>query len=218
MLRHAIERGPNDFQLILKEVLDLPERKKKELAELLQETTLSSIITAAKTVADRLKFIAGFESIVFNAETKERLKERSQLHKILAENTWVFGEEYNLWVSDRDLKRVLEKHRSILDPNIEMDESVNVVGKTRGIVDLMFSRATRRHRANDIEHLVVELKAPKVRIGADEITQAKRYAMAVSEDERFHTVRGVCWHFWVVSNSYDDYARHDVEGGPDPAR
>ena len=218
MLRHAIERGPNDLQLILKEVLDLPESKKKELTELLQETTLSCIITAAKTVADRLKFIAGLESIVFTAETKARLKERSQLHKILAENTWVFGEEYNLWVSDRDLKRVLEKHRSILDSNIEMDGSVNVVGKTRGIVDLMFSRATRRHRANDIEHLVVELKAPRVRIGADEITQAKRYAMAVSEDERFHTVRGVRWHFWVVSNSYDDYARSDVEGGPDPAR
>ena len=82
----------------------------------------------------------------------------------------------------------------------------------------MFSRATRRHRADDIEHLVVELKAPRVRIGADEITQAKRYAMAVSEDERFHTVRRVRWHFWVVSNSYDDYARSDVEGGPDPAR
>ena len=218
MLRHAIERGPNDLQLILKEVLDLPERKKTELAELLQETTLSAIITSAKTVADRLKFISGLESIVFDPETKQRLKERSQLHKILAENTWIFGEEYNLWVSDRDLKRVLEKHRAILDPNIEIDESVKVVGKTRGIIDLMFSRATRRHRANDIEHLVVELKAPKVKIGADEITQAKRYAMAVSEDERFHTVKGVRWHFWVLSNSYDDFARGDVEGGPDPAR
>ena len=52
----------------------------------------------------------------------------------------------------------------------------------------MLSRATRRHRADDIEHLVVELKAPKVNIGADEITQAKRYAIAVSRDERFHSV------------------------------
>ncbi len=218
MLRHAIERGPNDLQLILREVLDLPERKKKELAELLQETTLSSIIASAKTVADRLKFVAGLENIVFDADTKGRLKERSQLHKILAENTWIFGEEYNLWVSDRDLKRVLEKHKKVLDDNIQIDESVRVEGKTRGIVDLMFSRATRRHRANDIEHLVVELKAPRVNIGADEITQAKRYAMAVSQDERFHTVNGVRWHFWVVSNSYDGYARVDLEGGPDPAR
>src|SRR5581483_763265 len=165
-----------------------------------------------------LKFIAALESIVFDPETKGRLKERSQLHKILAENTWVLGEEYNLWASDKDLKRVLEKHRAVLDPDIVIDDPVKVIGKKWGIVDLMLSRATRRHRANDIEHLVVELKAPKVVIGADEITQAKRYAMAVSKDERFHTVKGVRWHFWIVSNSYDEFARADIEGGPDPAR
>jgi hypothetical protein len=42
--------------------------------------------------------------------------------------------------------------------------------------------------------------------------------MAVSKDERFHTVKGVRWHFWIVSNSYDEFARADIEGGPDPAR
>jgi hypothetical protein len=218
MLRHAIERGPDDLQMILKEVLGLPQRKQKELAALLQETTLSAIITAAKTVADRLKFVAALESVVFDPETKGRLKERSQLHKILAENTWLFGEEYNLWASDKDLTRVLEKHRAVLDPDIVIDDSVKVIGKRRGIIDLMLSRATRRHRADDIEHLVIELKAPRVKIGADEITQAKRYAMAVSNDERFNTVKGVRWHFWIVSNDYDDFARSDIEGGPDPAR
>lgn len=218
MLRNAIERGPEELQLILKEVLDLPARKQKELANLLQETTLSAIITAAKTVADRLKFISAIESIVFDPETKGRLKERTQLHKILAENTWLFGEEYNLWVSDKDLRRVLEKHRNHLDPNIAIDEPVKVIGKTRGIIDLMFSRSTRRHRANDIEHMIVELKAPKVKIGADEITQAKRYAIAVTSDERFSTVDGVRWHFWLISNAYDDFAKHEIESGPDRER
>lgn len=218
MLRNAIERGPEELQLILKEVLDLPARKQKELANLLQETTLSAIITAAKTVADRLKFISALESIVFDPETKGRLKERTQLHKILAENTWVFGEEYNLWVSDKDLRRVLEKHRDHLDPDISIDEPVKVIGKARGIIDLMFSRSTRRHRANDIEHMIVELKAPKVKIGADEITQAKKYAIAVTSDERFLTVDGVRWHFWLVSNAYDDFAKHEMESGPDRER
>jgi len=32
-------------------------------------------------------------------------------------------------------------------------------------------------------------------IGADEITQAKRYAIAVTSDERFSSVDGVRWHF-----------------------
>ena len=77
MLRHALERSPSELQLIINEVLDLPRRKQQELAVLLQETTLSAVITAAKTVADRLKFITGLESILFEPEQKGRLKERN---------------------------------------------------------------------------------------------------------------------------------------------
>jgi hypothetical protein len=74
-----------------------------------------------------------------------------------------------------------------------------------------------RHRST-IEVMIVELKAPRVTIGPAEITQGQRYAMAVSQDERFHTVKGVRWHFWIVSNKYDDFAKEVIEGGPDPAR
>jgi hypothetical protein len=212
MLRSAIERGPGELQTIMKEVLDLPLREQKALADLLQETTLSAMITATKTITDRLKFISGLEAIIFDTEMKKRLKERSQLHKILAENTWVFGEEYNLWVNDRSLNAVLEKHKDHLDPDIVINEDVKIIGKTRGIVDLMFSSTTRRHRANDIENLVVELKAPRVKIGSEELTQAKKYAFAIAEDERFKTVPGVKWHFWVVSNDYDQFTKREIDG------
>jgi hypothetical protein len=37
------------------------------------------------------------------------------------------------------------------------------------------------------EHLIVELKAPKVKVGADEITQIEKYAYTVAEDERFRS-------------------------------
>lgn len=90
MLRSAIERGPEELQMILKEVLDLPAKQQKELAALLQETTLSAIITAAKTVADRLKFIAALENIVFDPETKGRIKERTQLHHSCREHLGVW--------------------------------------------------------------------------------------------------------------------------------
>lgn len=217
MLRNAIENSPEELQLILTQVLDLPIAKQKELADLLQETTLSSIITAAKVVADRLKFITGLETIVFDPEHKEKLKERSQLHQILAANTWVFGEEYNLWVSDGDLKRVLEKHRAVLDPSIRIDEPVKVVGQKRGIIDLMFSRAVRNHKPDDKEHMIVELKAPKVKIGPDEITQIMKYQHAVTSDERFNTVPGLRWHFWIVSNELTEYAKNIIKG-VDPRR
>ena len=103
--------------------------------------------------------------------------------------------EYHLWVNDKSLTQVLQKHRDNLDPNIVIEEPVTIVGKTRGIVDLMLSRSVRRHRADDIEHLIVELKAPSVSIGDKETTQTIKYAMAVAADERFKTVPGVRWHF-----------------------
>lgn len=218
MLRNAIEKSPSELQLILNEVLGLPKRKQQELAELLQETSLSGIITAAKTVADRLKFLTALEKIIFDLEKKKLLKERSQLHKILQENTWLFGEQYNLWVSDKSLTNVLRAHSKHLDPDIVIDEPVKIIGKKRGIVDLMFSNSVRRHRENDIEHLVVELKAPSVKIGSKEMTQVEEYAFAVVDDERFNTVEGVKWHFWVISNEMDSYARKKIEGGPNPKK
>ncbi len=214
MLRHAIETSPNDLKLILNEVLQLPKKQQKDLADLLQETSLSAIITAAKTVADRLRFLSGLEYILFNSDAKAVLKERSQLHKILAENTWIFGEQYNLWVSDKSLTTVLRKHRDMLDPSVAIDEPVKIDGKKTGIVDLMFSTASRRHRPDDIENLVVELKAPAVKIGAKEITQIERYAFAINGDERFKGVAGVRWHFWVISDELDDFASQKIDGGP----
>src|SRR5205807_9609997 len=57
----------------------------------------------------------------------------------------------------------------------------------------------------ELEHLVVELKAPKVKIGKKEITQTEEYAISVSRDARFRTANGVKWTFWALSDEIDDY-------------
>ncbi len=211
MLRTAIEKSPEDLQLIMNEVLGLPKRKQEELAGLLREASLSSIISAAKIVADRLKFIAGLEQVLFDPDMKARLKERSQLHKIIEDNTWLFGEEYNLSVSDKGLTAVLQKHKKILGDDIVIDRPVRHISQKRGIVDLMLSRALRRHRVDELEHLIVELKRPKVKIGDDEITQVEKYAISVANDERFRTVNGVKWTFWAISDDVDQYAAYRMD-------
>lgn len=218
MLRHAIERSPTELQRILDEVLRLPKRKQKELAVLLDETDLSAIISAATMIADRLKFLHGLRIILFDHEAKERLKERSQLHKILETNTWIFGEEFNLWASDKELTTVLKTHKEKLDPQLIIDEPVKLLTRKRGIVDLMLARSQKRHRADDYEHLVVELKAPKVTLTSKELTQIKDYALSVSRDPRYHRVAGVRWHFWLVADKYDDFVQSEIASGPDPDR
>ena len=69
---------------------------------------------------------------MFNTDLKARLKERSQLHKIVEDNTWLFGEEYNLSVSDRGLTAVLRKHRNILGEDVVIDKPVKHISRKRG--------------------------------------------------------------------------------------
>ncbi|AOK18860.1 hypothetical protein WT26_22985 [Burkholderia cepacia] len=210
MLRQAIERSPEDLQVILDEVLRLPKRQQEELAQLLRNTSLSSIIGAAKVVSDRLKFLSGLEAVLFDPEPKKRLKERTQLHRIIADNCWLFGEEFALSVDDQSLTMALVEHKKLLGSEVVIDEPVKHISQMRGIIDLMLSRATKQHRANQLTHLVVELKAPKVKIGSDEVTQIQGYAFSVMSDPRFDKV-GVTWNFWVISDTLDRYTEHLVQ-------
>lgn len=204
MLRQAIERSPEDLQVIMDEVLLLPKKQREELAQLLRETSLSSIISAAKVVADRLKFLNGLEAVLFDPEPKKRLKERTQLHKIIAQNTWLFGEEFSLSVNDQSLTAALVEHKKELKTDVVIDEPVKHIYQKQGILDLMLSKATKQHRANQLTHLVVELKAPKVKIGHEEVTQIQGYAFSVMDDPRFSKV-GVTWNFWVISDELTPY-------------
>ncbi|MBK7815026.1 MAG: ATP-binding protein [Rhodocyclaceae bacterium] len=209
MLRQAVEKSPEELQVILTEVLDLPEKKQKEFAKLLQETSLTAIISASKVVADRLKFIEGLDVLLFKEGEKENLKERTQLHRLLADNTWIFGEEFSLSVDDQSLTEVLRKHLIAKGVSAVVDEPVKRIDGKRGIVDLMLTRNIPCARENELEHLVIELKRPTVDIGAKEIEQVKSYAFAVAEDERFNGL-DTRWTFWVISNGMDSYAKHEA--------
>jgi hypothetical protein len=216
MLRQAIEKSPAELQLILNEVLELPIRKQEELVKLLRRTPLSSIIGAAKMVGDRLDFLDGLESLLFNAESKQQLKERSQLHRILADNnTWIFGEEFALTVDDQTLTEVLRKHAKLAKLEIVINEPVKRFDGTKGIVDLMLSRKIPGARAEDLDHLVVELKAPKVKLGPAETTQIQSYAFAVAQDERFRDLN-TRWTFWLVSNDMNDFVKKQIRSSGHP--
>jgi hypothetical protein len=209
MLRQAVERSPEELQLIIGEVLGLGQRKQEELARLLKRTTLSAIISAAKMVGDRLDFLSGLETMLFDPDLKKHFKERKQLHRILADNTWVFGEEFALTVDDRSLTEVLRQHLRAAGREIVINDPVKRLDGSTGIVDLMLSRGVPSNRENELDHLVIELKAPAVRLGSKETTQIKSYAFAIRDDERFRGVPAR-WTFWLVANDMDDFATHEV--------
>lgn len=210
LLKQIVGTCPDDLRIILDEVLNLSSEKQRELAEILKEASLSAVISLSKIIADRLKFISGLENVLFTPETKRVFKERSQLHKILADNTWFFGESFTLSVNDKSLTEVLKVHLKSLGINTPVDERVTRIDGSIGIVDLMLTRSIGRNYPNEREHVVIELKAPKVKIGQAEIEQIKSYAFAVAEDSRFTSLK-TRWNFWVISNELTPYARRELK-------
>jgi hypothetical protein len=206
LLKQAIESNPESLQKIIKDVLDLPSQKQNELAELLEKTSLSAIISAAKVVADRLHVLKAIETMVFEKESRRVMRERTQLHRILADHTWIFGEEFNLSVDDESLTAVLKAHMKELGRHDLVEQPVLREDGSVGIVDLMLSRRIPHPRPDQREHLVIELKRPSQPITRDVMSQIEDYALAVSTDERFEATN-TKWIFWAISNDLAEAAK-----------
>ncbi|MBX3680313.1 MAG: ATP-binding protein [Rhodocyclaceae bacterium] len=206
LLAQAIRQNPDSVQTIIGEVLGLKKDAQDELAALLKKTSLSSIISSAKIVANRLDFLSGLEALVFDEETKDVLLERDQLHKILENESWLFHEEFGLAGSEQRLEEVLQKHLAKLGEREEpITDPVDVGNGRRGRIDLMLQKAIQP-RAGTYEYLVVELKRPSKKINDEVITQIEKYAIAVANDERFRGVPAK-WTFVAISNDLDDFAK-----------
>ncbi len=108
LVKEAINRNPTSLSKILTEVLNLKKQEQDEFAELLEEASLSAIINTTKTIIDRLKVLNGLDQIL-HTNKKKGIKERSQLHKILIRELWIFGEKYMYGADDVSLKIVLKE-------------------------------------------------------------------------------------------------------------
>lgn len=212
MLKTALDENTESLKRILTEVLGMPKEKQSELAELLQYTTLSAIIEASKMVSDRLQFLVGLHELLFQPESKRSLKERTQLHRMLEGETWVFGEEYLLTSSDENLNTVLHKHLAKLRPKEKQTRKQKAVVRddgSQGVIDLLLGREIPAYATTRREYLVIELKRPLQKIDLEVKSQIESYAMAIAEDERFDK-NNTFWTFLAVSNEMTDEAARSV--------
>jgi hypothetical protein len=218
LIRTAIETGPGALPSILEKVIDLPKGKQEEMAELLRKTSLTAVISAAKAVTDRLEFLRALQILVFDPNSKRQLLERSQLHRIIAQETWIFGEQFNLMNDDEDLSAVLRSHIKLLGSDsddgsprggLAPNEPVLDADGKVAIVDLMLSCRVPTATDDQRKHLVIELKRPSQKLNEDVINQIKKYAKAVALDDRFkHS--NVEWDFVAVANSFTKDAEFEA--------
>jgi hypothetical protein len=231
LLRYALESNPASMQFILTEVVGLPKDKQDEFAALLQKTSLISMINASKIVTDRLDFLKGLEYLLYDPQMRPTIRERSQLHKLVSRNTWIFGDEFYLVNNDESLNNVLRKHVEKALFDADLDKPVLRPDGTTGVVDIglsnippdeqivesdvLISKILERQPSEGRHHLIIELKRPSQPVTSAVISQTRSYAFAVAADERFQNVR-TNWTFWALSNKMDTYAQLEaqMEGQP----
>ena len=163
-------------------VVRLSDANMQKFHQLLEKTELENVISFASAVAAKLEFLDLLHELIYG-EVAEVLRERSQLHKIIERELWLFGEAYNgtqhLW-SDKKIGNILRELREkylAYQPS-EADENLIEVEGLDNITDLFFLNEKVLDN-EDREVMVVELKSPRCAIGRKELQQIDEYAFTV---------------------------------------
>jgi hypothetical protein len=80
-------------------------------------------------VLDRIDFLELLKTLLFERESREGLRERDQLHRMLEKELWAFGDAYTVAVSEVGLAEACDRSLALLDTQVPRARS----GPVRGL-------------------------------------------------------------------------------------
>lgn len=200
LLKLALEERPESLDVILAETLNLAKDERELLADMLRHSALGRIIGAAAEVTRRLDLVATLRHVMYSPDVSDDMREIDQLHPLVKDNAWLFGEDWRLSRSEASLTSIL---RAVVDDEVVLEAELSALGGEgvlangkRGRVDLLLERTILN--PGEQQRLVVELKRPSVSIGNKEVSQIRGYASALS---KHNGVGPSKWTFWLISTS-----------------
>jgi len=202
LMKLALQERPGELDTILEDVLNLSDQERADLSELLQHSSLGAIISAASEVTRRLDLIAVLRQMIYDPVLSETFREIDQLHPLIRDNAWIFGETWQLTASERSLRTVL---RSVIDEDDVLEDDLDdFLGEAepgdRQRIDLLLQRT--HYGPDQLRHrLVVELKRPIVQLGVDEAQQITRYATRLSTHQGAGAAK---WTFVLIGSGIKD--------------
>jgi hypothetical protein len=208
LIKEAIHTGPRALRNILSKVVKLPRNKIDLFDKLLEKTDLVSIIDFLNEVTDRISTIHAIEEIITNDELRRSTKEKDHLHRLVAENTWMFGEEFAITLSEIGLTKAIAELSGC-----KLDENTGAVtrkdGKT-GRLDILLPRAAKRSVGDGELHLIVELKRPSHALTMQDYVQVHSYASTLCQHRLFKDTK-TKWRFWLLGGSIADDLKFQLE-------
>lgn len=214
LLRKAIENG--DLAYLFSDVLNISKDGQEKLLDLLHQTSMEEIVRFSSEVAEKEQFLNFLYELTYGKDIAKHVLERKQLHKIVAKNLWIFGEEYLgtpiLW-SDKNLGNNIEQlHHDYLDykPSNKDNNLIEVKGAIKSITDLFFYNEKKLGNGRD-EVMIVELKAPKCAIHQKELNQVATYGYEIAKQSAFPK-HNVTYKILLISSKITDFARSLING------
>lgn len=207
LLQNVLRSQPGELIAIIREVVSLNSDDLSSLVRLLGSTSLSNVIKATSVINARQHFLNALDHLIYDPVDSMLVSERRHLHPMLEHELWIFGEQYYLMSSERGLTELLRNHLRLSGLPVKVGEPVRTWDGKGARTDLHLGAVTREHDRD--RHLIVELKAPHVEIGKDEIDQVKKYGNVLLDDPRFHS-GSASWDLILVGGSIDPRARRDI--------
>ena len=192
---------------VLHEVAKLSDADMDKFRRLLERTTLDSILKLSSEVTHRMDFLDILHKLVYG-EVARHLKERTQLHRILESDCWIFGTQFHLAASDRSFREIIRQHR--IKAGLD-DISEERIASIKGVNDIpdLFLASTRDYPVfPKHHHLLVEIKAPTVPLGRKERDQIRRYAETILDSDEFDKT-STHWDLFLVSARVTEEIQRD---------
>jgi len=190
----------DDVLSIVASITNLTSEQRHQFAEILQKTSLTSILEMIDYIEQRYKVIEIIKALI--TDLVQFSNERDHIQRIIEENYWVFGEQYNLVSADIQMQKSLEKYLKELGEKIsDIEISQLPPDERKKRVDI-FLCGSRIQDYEVEENLIVELKAPKVRLTLEVVNQIALYAHIIRKERQFNS-RKRSWKFIAVCAEID---------------
>lgn len=212
-------------------ILELDDADSKKFNRMVTRIRLSKLLNRYAELIRRKAFLQTLNQLVHIDKHSKCLRERTQLHKIVSEEVWIFGEEYeqeNLLTSDKAITTLIRENVKRTDLKFETDEDQASLEEVDAFVrdnaqnwescihkipDLVMCRIQQSNGLRGKKYLAIELKKPTVKIDdkcrnqALEVYQGVSYAakhgrgLRIDEDHQ--------WCYYLVSSEMDDSLQSD---------
>ena len=215
LIERSIANG--DLRIILDKINKLDDSFVSRFKELLDKVEIESILEFSERVAKKVEDVHFLEKITCG-DIAKHINERKDLHVWIVKMNmmWIFGEQYydaTKLLSDKGLeKNLIELRNDVMQyaKDLSQDNYTAVDNAEIESITDLFLYSEKILDSENREVIIVELKAPYVKISSKEIQQVERYAFEIGKKQFFP--KNIKYNIILISTDFNDFSKDKLKG------